>query len=74
MECQYEKERPNGIFRKEKKLINRYSKIGEPVSIYNIDDYEERWGYIYNMFHRQYMHNMLMAVCYGKRAQELQHS
>lgn len=42
-----------------KKLINRDWKTGEPVSVYDLDDYEERWGYVYNMFHRQYMHAML---------------
>lgn len=43
-----------------KKLINRDWKTGEPVSVYDLDDYEEKWGYVYNMFHRQYMHKMLM--------------
>jgi salicylate hydroxylase len=43
-----------------KKLINRDWKTGEPVSVYDLEDYEERWGYVYNMFHRQYMHKMLM--------------
>jgi len=42
-----------------KKLINRDWKTGEPVSVYDLQDYEERWGYVYNMFHRQYMHAML---------------
>jgi salicylate hydroxylase len=42
-----------------RKLINRDWKTGEPVSTYALDDYEERWGYVYNMFHRQYMHAML---------------
>ncbi|KAJ5894869.1 hypothetical protein N7495_006560 [Penicillium taxi] len=42
-----------------KKLINRDWKTGEPVSVYDLNDYEERWGYVYNMFHRQYMHSML---------------
>ncbi|KAJ0386991.1 hypothetical protein COL922a_003142 [Colletotrichum nupharicola] len=42
-----------------KKLINRDWKTGEPVSVYDLDDYKERWGYVYNMFHRQYMHSML---------------
>lgn len=42
-----------------RKLINRDWKTGEPVSVYSLDDYEERWGYVYNMFHRQYMHRML---------------
>lgn len=43
-----------------KKLINRDWKTGEPVSVYDLDDYEERWGHVYNMFHRQQMHKMLM--------------
>lgn len=42
-----------------KRLINRDWKTGEPVSEYSLNDYEERWGYVYNMFHRQYMHAML---------------
>lgn len=42
-----------------KKLINRDWKTGEPVSVYDLDDYEKKWGYVYNMFHRQYMHTML---------------
>ncbi|KAF3061324.1 FAD-dependent urate hydroxylase [Daldinia childiae] len=42
-----------------KKLINRDWYTGETVSIYDLDDYEKRWGYAYNMFHRQYMHTML---------------
>ncbi|GAB7332725.1 hypothetical protein MBLNU13_g04470t1 [Cladosporium sp. NU13] len=42
-----------------KQLINRDWKTGEPVSEYSLDDYEERWGHVYNMFHRQYMHSML---------------
>lgn len=43
-------------------LINRDWKTGEPVSVYSLEDYEERWGYVYNMFHRQYMHAMLMET------------
>ncbi|EQL01931.1 salicylate hydroxylase [Ophiocordyceps sinensis CO18] len=42
-----------------KKLINRDWKTGEPVSVYDLEDYEERWGHVYNMFHRQHMHAML---------------
>ena len=42
------------------KLINRDCETGEPVSVYDLDDCEERWGYVYNMFHRQYTHKMLM--------------
>ena len=40
-------------------LINRDWKTGEPVSVVDLSDYEKRWGYRYNMFHRQYMHRML---------------
>jgi salicylate hydroxylase len=64
-----------------KKLISRDWKTGEPVSVYDLADYKERWGYVsaplgcqdldlhvtfsielqtYYMFHRQYMHTMLM--------------
>lgn len=42
-----------------KKLINHDWRTGEPVSTYDLDDYEEKWGFVYNMFHRQYMHSML---------------
>lgn len=42
------------------KLIDRDWKTGEPVSVYDLGDYEKRWGYVYNMFHRQDMHRMLM--------------
>lgn len=42
-----------------KKLINRSWKTGEPETVYSLDDYKERWGYHYYMFHRQYMHEML---------------
>jgi salicylate hydroxylase len=40
-------------------LINRDWKTGEPVSVYSFEDYKSRWGYVYNMFHRQDMHRML---------------
>ncbi|KAJ5560757.1 hypothetical protein N7535_008954 [Penicillium sp. DV-2018c] len=49
-----------------KKLINRDWKTGEPVSVYDLDDYEKRWGYVYNMFHRQYMHTMLKDAALGE--------
>jgi salicylate hydroxylase len=42
-----------------KKLINRDGKTGQEVSVYDLNDYEERWGFVYNMFHRQHMHAML---------------
>ena len=49
-----------------RKLINRDWATGEPVSVYDLDDYEERWGYIYWMFHRQDMHAMLMDSALGE--------
>ena len=49
-----------------KKLINRDWKTGEPVSEYSLDDYEERWGHVYNMFHRQYMHAILKESALGE--------
>lgn len=52
-----------------KKLINRDWKTGEPVSVYSLDDYEKRWGYVYNMFHRQYMHSMLMDSALGEEGE-----
>lgn len=42
-----------------KKLISRDWKTGEPVSVYDLADYEQKWGHAYYMFHRQYMHAML---------------
>ncbi|KAI1840972.1 hypothetical protein JX265_010444 [Neoarthrinium moseri] len=42
-----------------KKLISRDWYTGEPYSVYDLADYEKRWGYVYWMFHRQYMHAML---------------
>ncbi|GAB1218253.1 hypothetical protein ATERTT37_007506 [Aspergillus terreus] len=41
-----------------RKLINRDWKTGEPVSEYDLSDYEEKWGY--------YMHKMLMDTAVGQ--------
>lgn len=48
-----------------KTLISRDWKTGEPVSVFDLDDYEEKWGHVYNMFHRQFMHAMLMETAMG---------
>lgn len=48
-----------------KSLINRDWTTGEPVSTFDLADYEERWGAPYYMFHRQYMHAMLMECALG---------
>lgn len=42
-----------------RKLINRHWKTGEPLSVYSLHDYKEKWGYEYYMFHRQYLHATL---------------
>ena len=49
-----------------RKLINRDWSTGEPVSVYDLADYEEKWGYIYYMFHRQDMHAMLIDSAVGE--------
>ncbi|KAF5966556.1 salicylate 1-monooxygenase [Fusarium bulbicola] len=49
-----------------RKLISRDWKTGEPISVYDLKDYKERWGYVYYMFHRQYMHRMLMDSPLGE--------
>ncbi|TLD08307.1 uncharacterized protein PgNI_07153 [Pyricularia grisea] len=49
-----------------KRLINRDWKTGEPVSVYELDDYEEKWGYVYYMFHRQHMHAMLKSCAFDE--------
>ncbi|KAI9053229.1 hypothetical protein LZ554_002196 [Drepanopeziza brunnea f. sp. 'monogermtubi'] len=43
-----------------KKLISRDWATGEATNIYDLADYKERWGVVYNMFHRVDMHAMLM--------------
>jgi salicylate hydroxylase len=49
-----------------KQLINRDWETGQPVSVYDLEDYEKRWGYAYYMFHRQYMHAMLKDYALGE--------
>ncbi|EME42349.1 salicylate hydroxylase-like protein [Dothistroma septosporum NZE10] len=51
-------EKGDGVYLKQ--LINRDWQTGEPVSVYDLSDYEEKWGQPYYMFHRQDMHRMLM--------------
>ncbi|EEU35796.1 uncharacterized protein NECHADRAFT_44298 [Fusarium vanettenii 77-13-4] len=42
-----------------KRLIDHDWNTGELVSVYYLTDFKERWEYVFNMFHRQYMHTML---------------
>ncbi|KAL1658529.1 hypothetical protein GGF50DRAFT_108483 [Schizophyllum commune] len=41
-------------------LTMRDWKTSEPLAIYNLGDYKKKWGNVYNMFHRQDMHAMLL--------------
>jgi salicylate hydroxylase len=52
-----------------KSLISRDWYTGEPYSVYDLGDYKERWGYNYYMFHRQYMHTMLMESAVGEKGE-----
>ncbi|KAE9366034.1 FAD/NAD(P)-binding domain-containing protein [Stipitochalara longipes BDJ] len=49
-----------------KKLISHDWATGEDVNMYDLADYKERWGYVYNMFHRVDMHAMLMESAVGE--------
>ncbi|KAF5622332.1 salicylate hydroxylase [Fusarium sp. NRRL 52700] len=48
-----------------RKLISRDWTSGRVLSLYELDDYEERWGHLYYMFQRQCMHNMLKDSALG---------
>lgn len=48
------------------KLISHDWKSGEVQNVYDLADYKERWGYVYNMFHRVNMHEMLMESAVGE--------
>ncbi|KAK0383887.1 hypothetical protein NLU13_7979 [Sarocladium strictum] len=50
-----------------KKLISRDWKTGDPINVYDLADYKEKWGFYYYMFHRQYMHRMLMDSALGEQ-------
>jgi salicylate hydroxylase len=49
-----------------RKLISRDWETGEPLSVYDLGDYEERWGYVHYMFQRQRMHSMLKDAALGE--------
>ncbi|KAJ5556101.1 hypothetical protein N7494_000016 [Penicillium frequentans] len=48
------------------KLISRDWTTGKIMTEYELDDYEERWGYVYYMFQRQCMHIMLKDSALGE--------
>lgn len=48
------------------KLISHDWKTGEVVNVYDLADYKEKWGCVYNMFHRVDMHAMLMDSAMGE--------
>lgn len=35
------------------------------AKVYDLADYKDRWGFVYNMFHRVNMHAMLMDSAVG---------
>ncbi|KAJ5814446.1 uncharacterized protein N7503_001196 [Penicillium pulvis] len=47
------------------RLISRDWTTGKIMTEYELDDYEERWGYVYYMFQRQCMHSMLKDSALG---------
>ncbi|GIJ83166.1 hypothetical protein Asppvi_001685 [Aspergillus pseudoviridinutans] len=48
------------------KLISRDWTTGKILSVYELSDYEERWGYVYYMFQRQRMHSMMKDSAFGE--------
>lgn len=42
---------------------------GEILNQYQLDDYERTWGNVYNMFHRQDMHEMLMNAAISPKGE-----
>lgn len=48
------------------RLISRDWTTGKVLSVYELDDYRERWGYVYYMFQRQSMHTMLKDSAFGE--------
>jgi salicylate hydroxylase len=63
-EWEVELEKGDGVILR--KLISRDWTTGKVLSLYELDDYEERWGYVYYMFQRQCMHAMLKASALGE--------
>ncbi|KAL3593291.1 hypothetical protein FPOAC2_07587 [Fusarium poae] len=47
------------------RLISRDWTTGKVLSLYELDDYQERWGHVYYMFQRQCMHDMLKEAALG---------
>ena len=44
------------------KLVMRDWETGNILNQYNLDNYEQEWGNVYNMFHRQDMHATLLKT------------
>ncbi|KAF4624744.1 hypothetical protein G7Y89_g13420 [Cudoniella acicularis] len=47
------------------KLISHDWATGDVTNVYDLADYKEKWGFVYNMFHRVDMHGMLMDSAMG---------
>lgn len=52
-----------------RRLISRDWSTGKILTEYELNDYEERWGYVYYMFQRQSMHNMLKDTALGEEGE-----
>ncbi|KAK1227945.1 hypothetical protein PQX77_009047 [Marasmius sp. AFHP31] len=52
-----------------KKLVMREWETGKILNLYNLDNYEEQWGNVYNMFHRQDMHATLLKTATSSEGQ-----
>ncbi|KIW65408.1 hypothetical protein PV04_07671 [Phialophora macrospora] len=49
-----------------KSLIRHDWSTGEVIDTYDLKDYKETWGYVYYMFHRVNLHEMLMDSATGE--------
>lgn len=48
------------------KLVMRDWETGKILNQYNLDHYEEEWGNVYNMLHRQDAHEILLQTALSK--------
>lgn len=47
-------------------LVMHHWETGKVINYYDLQDYKDKWGYVYNMFHRQDMHTILMETALSK--------
>ncbi len=51
------------------KLVMRDWDTGKILNQYNLDNYEQEWGNVYNMFHRQDMHATLLKTAIAEEGE-----